>query len=162
MVAFETSLISLKAFPLFHFEVEMGFQLRLSGHHLQLCCLSDMQGWSKIEKRERKLVQPAMTFCLTSFLSIEASIICPTNRVSFDSRPLARSLGHGHIKSAVLTKEQIANLLPAYASISGTCSLSSAYHTDPKCKSKFYAFNSEVALLANALLGSMLRVLDIL
>ncbi|VUZ51119.1 unnamed protein product, partial [Hymenolepis diminuta] len=48
----------------------------------------------------------------------EASLICSTNRVHFDYLALARSLNQGNIKSVVLAKEHIANLLPLHTSIS--------------------------------------------
>ncbi|VDL60767.1 unnamed protein product [Hymenolepis diminuta] len=55
---------------------------------------------------------------IIGIIGLEASLICSTNRVHFDYLALARSLNQGNIKSVVLAKEHIANLLPLHTSIS--------------------------------------------
>nr|CDS26722.1 Zinc finger C2CH type [Hymenolepis microstoma] len=62
----------------------------------------------------------------------DASLICLTNRVNFDYLALTRSLNQGNIKSVVLTKKHITNLLSLHTSISeDTRSLPSIHEINP-------------------------------
>ncbi|KAL5960870.1 C-terminal-binding protein 1 [Taenia solium] len=77
---------------------------------LPLCNFVSFHNW-KLDPLNDRGYQLNITSQHLSLMKKDASIFCSTNRVSFDTLALARSLGECHIKSVALTKEQIAKLM---------------------------------------------------